>query len=241
MRMGGQLSNGLTPGLGFRARRSPKFTFTWSETVQGVHLPDMQPEMAPRKLMGFEDVEVVPVIIFFHCGSSAHSSANSSIYDTLCRRLVGICNVVVVSVNYRCSPENRYPCTYEDGWLALKWVNSRPWLQSGKESKVHIYLAGDSLVDNIVHHVALKARESGIQVMAANRSAFSSFSCSELLRMKSSSLSLDSLSELISPLFCLAVAEVKSTQFKKKNVWAWGRGQQGHCGRVDSSFHHSVW
>nr|DAD35942.1 TPA_asm: hypothetical protein HUJ06_006582 [Nelumbo nucifera] len=33
--------------------------------------------------------EVVPVIIFFHGGSLAHSSANSAIYDTLCRRLVG--------------------------------------------------------------------------------------------------------------------------------------------------------
>ncbi|XP_010244605.1 PREDICTED: gibberellin receptor GID1C-like [Nelumbo nucifera] len=109
--------------------------------------------------------EVVPVIIFFHGGSFAHSSANSAIYDTLCRRLVGICNAVVVSVNYRRSPENRYPCAYEDGWAALKWVNSRPWLQSGKESKVHIYLAGDSSGGNIAHHVALKAGESGIQVM----------------------------------------------------------------------------
>ncbi|MBA0584687.1 hypothetical protein Gorai_015487, partial [Gossypium raimondii] len=34
--------------------------------------------------------DVVPVIIFFHGGSFAHSSANSAIYDTLCRRLVGI-------------------------------------------------------------------------------------------------------------------------------------------------------
>ncbi|GLT64472.1 hypothetical protein SLA2020_369630 [Shorea laevis] len=63
--------------------------------------------------------EVVPVIIFFHGGSFAHSSANSAIYDTLCRRLVGICKAVVVSVNYRRAPENRYPCAYDDGWGAL--------------------------------------------------------------------------------------------------------------------------
>ncbi|KAK8638006.1 hypothetical protein V6N13_136451 [Hibiscus sabdariffa] len=76
--------------------------------------------------------EVVPVIIFFHGGSFAHSSANSAIYDTLCRRL---------------------------------WVNSRPWLQSRNDSKVHIYLAGDSSGGNIVHHVALRAIESGIDVL----------------------------------------------------------------------------
>lgn len=111
------------------------------------------------------DSDVVPVIIFFHGGSFAHSSANSAIYDTLCRRLVRICKGVVVSVNYRRTPENRYPCAYDDGWTALKWVNSRPWLQSQKDSKVHIYLVGDSSGGNIVHNVALRAVKEGIEVL----------------------------------------------------------------------------
>ncbi|KAL8148983.1 gibberellin receptor GID1B-like [Apium graveolens] len=109
--------------------------------------------------------EIVPVIIFFHGGSFAHSSSNSAIYDTFCRRLVGICNAVVVSVNYRRSPEYRYPCAYDDGWTALQWVHSRPWLKSGKDSKVHVYLAGDSSGGNIAHHVAVKAAESGVEVL----------------------------------------------------------------------------
>ncbi|KAM7272696.1 hypothetical protein ACFE04_027359 [Oxalis oulophora] len=108
--------------------------------------------------------EIVPVIIFFHGGSFAHSSCNSAIYDTLCRRLVGICKAVVVSVNYRRAPENRYPCAYDDGWTALKWVNSRSWLQS-KDSKVHIYLAGDSSGGNIVHNVSLRGVESEIKIL----------------------------------------------------------------------------
>ena len=109
--------------------------------------------------------EIVPVIIFFHGGSFAHSSANSAIYDTFCRRLVGICKAVVVSVNYRRSPEHRYPCAYDDGWTALKWVHSRPWLRSGTDSKVHVYLAGDSSGGNIAHHVAVMAAESGVEVL----------------------------------------------------------------------------
>ncbi|GMH26005.1 hypothetical protein Nepgr_027848 [Nepenthes gracilis] len=108
---------------------------------------------------------VVPIIVFFHGGSFAHSSANSSIYDTFCRRLVNLCKVVVVSVNYRRSPEHRYPCAYDDGWAALKWVSTRPWLQSGNDSKVHIYLAGDSSGGNIAHHVAVRAAGSGIEVL----------------------------------------------------------------------------
>ncbi|KAF9605268.1 hypothetical protein IFM89_015884 [Coptis chinensis] len=109
--------------------------------------------------------EVVPVIIFFHGGSFAHSSANSAIYDTLSRRLVGNCKAVVVSVNYRRAPENQFPCAYEDGWAALKWVHSRSWLRSGKDSKAHVYLAGDSSGGNIAHHVAMRAAESGTEVL----------------------------------------------------------------------------
>lgn len=109
--------------------------------------------------------EIVPVIIFFHGGSFSHSSANSAIYDTFCRRLVSICKAVVVSVNYRRSPEYRYPCAYDDGWTALKWVKSRTWLQSGKDSKVHVYLAGDSSGGNIAHHVAVRAAEEDIEVL----------------------------------------------------------------------------
>ncbi|KAL2323596.1 hypothetical protein Fmac_027975 [Flemingia macrophylla] len=109
--------------------------------------------------------EIVPVIIFFHGGSFSHSSANTAIYDTFCRRLVSICKAVVVSVNYRRSPEYRYPCAYDDGLTALKWVKSRTWLQSGKDSKVHVYLAGDSSGGNIAHHVAVKASEEDIEVL----------------------------------------------------------------------------
>lgn len=111
---------------------------------------------------------VVPVIVFFHGGSFAHSSANSAIYDTFCRRLVTHCGVVVVSVNYRRAPENRYPCAYDDGWSALKWVHSQPWLKSGSDLnnlKAHIYLAGDSSGGNIAHHVAHRAAEEDVEVL----------------------------------------------------------------------------
>ncbi|XP_047962933.1 LOW QUALITY PROTEIN: gibberellin receptor GID1C-like [Salvia hispanica] len=111
--------------------------------------------------------EVVPVIVFFHGGSFVHSSANSAIYDIFCRRLVQTCKAAVVSVNYRRSPEHRYPCAYDDGWTALKWVNSRAWLRSGKENdlKVHIYLAGDSSGGNIAHHVAVRAANENVEVL----------------------------------------------------------------------------
>ncbi|XP_073271880.1 gibberellin receptor GID1B-like, partial [Primulina huaijiensis] len=110
--------------------------------------------------------EIVPVIVFFHGGSFVHSSANSAIYDTFCRRIVSTCKAAVVSVDYRRSPEHRYPCACDDGWTALKWVQSRSWLRSGKDSKVHVFLAGDSSGGNIAHYVAVRAsEEEGVEVL----------------------------------------------------------------------------
>ncbi|XP_075494247.1 gibberellin receptor GID1B-like [Primulina tabacum] len=111
------------------------------------------------------DTEIVPVIVFFHGGSFVHSSANSAIYDTFCRRIVSTCKAAVVSVDYRRSPEYRYPCACDDGWRALKWVQSRSWLRSGKDSKVHVFLAGDSSGGNIAHCVAVRAAEEGVEVL----------------------------------------------------------------------------
>ncbi|PKA60900.1 Gibberellin receptor GID1C [Apostasia shenzhenica] len=106
-----------------------------------------------------------PVIIFFHGGSFAHSCASTAIYDTLCRRLVTLCGgAVVISVDYRRSPEYRYPCPYDDGWTALKWASSQPWLRSGKDAKLRVFLAGDSSGGNIAHHVTVRAVESGIHI-----------------------------------------------------------------------------
>lgn len=110
---------------------------------------------------------IVPVIVFFHGGSFTHSSANTAIYDTLCRRFVSLCKAVVVSVNYRRSPEHKYPAAYDDGWSAVKWVSTRPWLESGQDGqgRVHVYLAGDSSGGNIAHHVAVRAAEEGVEIL----------------------------------------------------------------------------
>ncbi|XP_042518570.1 gibberellin receptor GID1A-like [Macadamia integrifolia] len=66
--------------------------------------------------------EVVPMIIFYHGGSFAHSSCNSAIYDTLCLWLIGICGPVVVSVKYHHALENGY----EDDQLK----EGRAWMKT---------------------------------------------------------------------------------------------------------------
>ncbi|CAO2175112.1 unnamed protein product [Urochloa humidicola] len=115
-------------------------------------------------LTGAPSPDPFPVILFFHGGSFAHSSSSTLIYDKLCRRLVRLSKGVVLSVNYRRAPEHRYPCAYDDGWTALKWAVSQPFLRSGDGAQPRVFLSGDSSGGNIAHHVAVRAADAGIKI-----------------------------------------------------------------------------
>ncbi|KAI5068451.1 hypothetical protein GOP47_0016796 [Adiantum capillus-veneris] len=94
--------------------------------------PDVEPMVERRDVL-----QPKPLVIYFHGGSFAHSSANSAIYDAMCRRLAKTCGVVILSVNFRRAPENRYPCAYDDG---------------------------DSSGGNIAHNVAVRAAQEGLSL-----------------------------------------------------------------------------
>ncbi|WVZ98493.1 hypothetical protein U9M48_043930 [Paspalum notatum var. saurae] len=116
-------------------------------------------------LAGGPSPDPFPVILFFHGGSFAHSTVSTAIYDQLCRVLTRLSNGgVVISVNYRRAPEHRYPCAHDDGWAALKWVTSQPFLRSGPDARARVFLSGDSSGGNIAHHVAVKAADAGIRI-----------------------------------------------------------------------------
>ncbi|KAK9280775.1 hypothetical protein L1049_003664 [Liquidambar formosana] len=100
----------------------------------------------------------LPVIIFFHGGGFAFLAADSKPSDDFCRRLAGELRAVVVSVNYRLSPEHRYPCQYEDGFDVLKFVDERGFDEflPVNADLSRCFLAGDSAGSNLAHHVAVK-------------------------------------------------------------------------------------
>lgn len=102
-----------------------------------------------------------PVIIFFHGGGFKYFSAASNSYDTLCRDWASKFPAAIVSVNYRLTPEHKFPCQYLDGLDTLRFLSSsentedanlRMFLQSIDLSKA--FLVGDSCGANIAHHVA---------------------------------------------------------------------------------------
>ncbi|XP_008237835.1 PREDICTED: probable carboxylesterase 18 [Prunus mume] len=97
----------------------------------------------------------LPVIVFFHGGGFAFMAANSKLYDDFCQRLARELPAVVVSVNYRLTPDHRYPCQYDDAFDVLKFMENDGHYFEGANLK-QCFLAGDSAGGNIAHHVALR-------------------------------------------------------------------------------------
>ncbi|CAN0891036.1 Probable carboxylesterase 18 [Linum grandiflorum] len=106
----------------------------------------------------------LPVIVYFHGGGFMTMGPDSKYYDLFCRSVARETPAVVVSVNYRLTPEHRWPCQYEDGFDSIKYLD-------GRMADFHVdydvdvdfgrcFLAGDSAGGNIAHHVAVRAASS---------------------------------------------------------------------------------
>ena len=61
-----------------------------------------------------------PVLVNFHGGGWVLGDLDSD--DPLCRDLCVKSDSIIVSVNYRHAPEDRFPAAAEDGFAAVQWV-----------------------------------------------------------------------------------------------------------------------
>ncbi|XP_026394763.1 probable carboxylesterase 18, partial [Papaver somniferum] len=103
----------------------------------------------------------LPVVVYFHGGGFAYMSPDSKPFDTLCRRLSLENSAVVVSVNYRYSPEFKYPSQYEDGFDALKFIDERQFKEfPGNADLSRCFIAGDSAGGNLSHHLAVRVAKT---------------------------------------------------------------------------------
>ncbi|KAL6213647.1 hypothetical protein ACLB2K_013094 [Fragaria x ananassa] len=113
----------------------------------------------------FPEVETesssLPVVIYFHGGGFANYSPSFIPYDSLCRKVAGKLPAVVVSVNYRLSPEHRYPSQYDDGFDVVSFLDQNNAVLPKNADSSRVFLAGDSAGGNLAHHVAVRfCRES---------------------------------------------------------------------------------
>ncbi|KAL0401255.1 UNVERIFIED_CONTAM: putative carboxylesterase 18 [Sesamum latifolium] len=102
--------------------------------------------------------KLLPLIVYFHGGGFTNFGPDSQSFDDLCSRLAAEAPAVVASVNYRLAPEHRYPCQYEDGFDALKFINTQNYAVLPATTDLsRCFIAGDSAGGNIAHHVTFRA------------------------------------------------------------------------------------
>ncbi|KAE9604580.1 hypothetical protein Lal_00010757 [Lupinus albus] len=103
------------------------------------------------------DNQPLPVIIYFHGGGFVTGSPDSATFHSLAHRFSQHLRSVVVSVNYRLAPEHRFPSQYDDGFDAVKFLDSSVGILPPTADFSRCFLAGDSAGGNLAHHVAVRA------------------------------------------------------------------------------------
>jgi acetyl esterase len=104
-----------------------------------------------------------PVVTFFHGGGWV--IGNIDTHDGSCRILSRRTGAVVVSVDYRLAPENRFPAAVDDCAAAVAWVAGHLGELDGDERRLGV--AGDSAGGNLAAVVAQRRRQEDGPPLAA--------------------------------------------------------------------------
>jgi cation diffusion facilitator CzcD-associated flavoprotein CzcO/acetyl esterase/lipase len=98
-----------------------------------------------------------PIIAYFHGGGWVLGSADSD--DPLCRDLCVRSDAVVVSVDYRHAPEDRFPAAADDAFAALRWIAAHAIELGGIPGQLAV--AGWSAGGNVAAVACHLARDTG--------------------------------------------------------------------------------
>jgi acetyl esterase len=98
-----------------------------------------------------------PLMVFFHGGGWVIGSLES--HDPLCRALATATGSMIVAVDYRLAPEQKFPAAVDDCYAAAKWVADQAADLGGDPNRVGV--AGDSAGGNLSAVVSLLARDRG--------------------------------------------------------------------------------
>jgi len=101
--------------------------------------------------------ETLPVVVFFHGGGFVMGTLDT--HEPYCRALATEAGAIVVSVDYRLAPENKFPAGVEDSLAATEWVLVNAAQLGGDERRV--FVAGDSAGATMATVAALLLRDRG--------------------------------------------------------------------------------
>lgn len=100
-----------------------------------------------------------PTVVFFHGGGFVLGDLDT--HDNMCRDICKSSDSVVVSVDYRLSPESPFPAAVDDSMTASKWVIQHATELGGSTS---IGVAGDSAGGNLAAVVSQQLLAEGTKL-----------------------------------------------------------------------------
>lgn len=104
----------------------------------------------------------LPGLVYFHGGGWLLGGLDT--HDVICRRLANLVGCVVVSVDYRLAPENKFPAAVDDSAAAVRWAITGAETLGIDPTRVAV--GGDSAGGNLAAVMALMARDSDLPPIA---------------------------------------------------------------------------
>ncbi len=101
-----------------------------------------------------------PVIVYYHGGGFVIATIDT--YDASARGLANGAEAVVVALEYRKAPENKFPAAHDDALAAYEWTLKNAASFAGNAKK--IALVGESAGGNLAASVSMAARDKKEQV-----------------------------------------------------------------------------
>jgi acetyl esterase/lipase len=101
----------------------------------------------------------LPVVVYYHGGGWVIADIDT--YEASAMALAKKANAIVVSVEYRHAPENKFPAAHEDAVAAYSWVIKNAPSFGGDPTRVAV--AGESAGGNLAANVAIAARDGSFQ------------------------------------------------------------------------------
>ncbi len=124
--------------------------------IQNIGIPSA-PRLIPVRIFTPPGDGPFPGIVYFHGGGWVVCDLDT--HDSLCRAISRRAGAVVVAVDYRLSPEARFPAAVEDCYAAVCWVAEN----AGKLriDPARLAVCGDSAGGNLATVMCLKSRDAG--------------------------------------------------------------------------------
>lgn len=111
----------------------------------------------PRNELSKGREDHLGMLMYFHGGGWVVGQLDQ--FDEVCSKLANCSGAIVISVDYRLAPENKFPAAIDDCYLATKWAERNAKSIGGDSSK--IIVGGDSAGGTLAIDTCLVAKRNG--------------------------------------------------------------------------------